>query len=137
MKKKSVYLLVSDILLTFFLVTMSSYLVFAFYSLKQKTELSDNFAEVLLSEHNTLLFVFAGAVVLFLSFVAGWTAFVVNKKKVIKIAAVVLGIGNTILILGAVMAFAANPAYSLASLLFAIFFVPSTVLSWLALILKK
>ena len=136
MKKKSACLLISDILLTFFLITVSSYLVFAIYSLKEKTELTGNFAETLMNDHFTLLFVFAGTLILFLAFVAGWVAYVMNKKNVIKASAIILSVGEVVLALGTAMAFIGNPAYSFASLLFALFFVPSAALSWLAALKK-
>lgn len=137
MKKKSVYLLISNILLTFFLITLSSYLAFAIFSLKEKTDLSDNFAEVMISEHFTLLFFFAAALILFLSFVVGWVSFAMNKKGVIKAAAIVLSVGTAVLVLGMIMAIVGNPIYFLASLLFSLFFVPSTALSWIGFALKK
>ena len=137
MKKKSVYLLISNILLTFFLISLSSYLAFAIFSLKEKTELSDNFAEVMISEHFTLLFFFVGALILFLSFVAGWIAFAMNKKSVIKSAAIILSVGISVLALGMLLALVGNPAYFAASALFTLFFVPSTALSWVAFKLKN
>ena len=137
MQKKSVYLLISNILLTFFLITLSSYLAFAMLSLKEKTDLSDNFAEALAGEHFTLLFFFVAALILFLSFVAGWVAFVMNKKKVIRTAAIVLSVGHAVLAVGMIMAYIGNPDYSFASLLFALFFVPSTALSWTGLVRTK
>ena len=137
MKKKSVYLLISNILLTFFLISLSSYLAFAIFSLKEKTELSDNFAEVMISEHFTLLFFFVGALILFLSFVAGWIAFAMNKKSVIKSAAIISSVGISVLALGMLLALVGNPAYFAASALFTLFFVPSTALSWVAFKLKN
>lgn len=137
MKKKSVFLLISNILLDFFLIALASYLAVSLFALKERTEISDNFAEVLISGHYTVLFMFLGALVLFISLVAGWVSFVKNEKNIKGIAAIILSIGNAVLVLATVAAYLGNPAYSLASLLFAAFFVPSTALSWTAFLLKK
>lgn len=137
MKKKSVCLLASNILLTFFFITLATYLAFVIKMLFDKADKGENLGNALVLGHLPALFLIVGAIVLFVSLFIGWIAFAVNNVVATKADAVALSIGNGLLLLGALAAYINNPSYVFVSFLFTVFFCPSTALAWVSFLRRK
>ena len=114
--RRSKLLLLANILASFFLIMLISYLYFAI--------VWSNFSEEMFSAHSkgivsTVVFMVPGAVILLSGIVMQWTAFLKKTVQLVKIA-------NIFCTIGAVM-----------TLAFCIYFVPSVVLWWIVFAIEK